>query len=311
MAIAVLGSINMDFVCEVPRLPHQGETLHGSSFARYPGGKGANQAVAAARLGGKVAFFGKVGEDVFGDELLRALRENGVNVDAVERVREASSGIASIWVAQNGENAIIVIPGANSYVDRAYVDQVLPQLLRANVLLLQFEIPLTTITYVLECLPPDGPFVILDPAPAQDISSLPLERIDLLTPNQHELFLLTGEESLLKAGEKLVKLGIDRIVVKAGEQGAFLIEKSNIQHFPGFHVTPVDTTAAGDAFNGALAIALAEGKSLEEAILWANAAGALATTRKGAQPSLPSREEVVKLIASQRPGNVSVLKHPS
>lgn len=294
--IEVLGSINMDLVCEVSRLPHEGETLCGLKFARYPGGKGANQAVAAARLGAQVFFYGKVGDDLFGNELLRSLVKNGINVEEVERVQGSPSGIASIWVAENGENAIVYVPGANALVDTAYVDQVLPGLATAKILLLQFEIPLETVAYLLRRLPPKSPIVILDPAPAQDISALPLERVDIITPNRGELSALTGEEDLEEAARRLLALGVGQVVCKVGAEGAFLIEKNGIRHVPSFHIDPVDTTAAGDAFNGALAVALAEGKDIEEAVHFANAAGALAATRPGAQPSLPTRQEVEALL---------------
>jgi len=297
MEIAVLGSVNMDLVCEVPRFPRPGETLRGRSFARYPGGKGANQAVAAARLGAEVSFFGKVGDDPFGDELLLSLKENNVNVEAVEKERNVPSGIASIWVTETGDNAIVIVSGANGQVNETYVDRVLTRLAAAKVLLLQLEIPLATVAYLLRRLPVKTPLVILDPAPAQDLSSLPLERVDIITPNRGELHALTGEEDLEKAAQELLARGVGNVVCKAGAEGAYLFNKNGRRHFPAFPVKVVDSTAAGDAFNGALAAALTEGFSLEESLRWANAAGALACTRPGAQPSLPSREELEQFLA--------------
>lgn len=294
--IAVLGSINIDLVVEALHFPRPGETRRGLSFAQYPGGKGANQAVAAARLGGKVSFFGKIGNDQFGDELLKALQTDGVDLSAVEREHNSSSGIASIWVTQNGENMIMYVPGANDQVDLAYAEKILPMLSQSEILLTQLEIPLQTIAYVLERLPPRRPVVILDPAPAQDISGLPLSRVNILTPNRGELFSLTGEKNIKKAGKKILSWGVGTVICKAGADGAFLIERQLYRNFPGFKVNPIDTTAAGDAFNGALAVALFEGKSVEEALIFANAAGALSVTRKGAQPSLPFRDEVEEFI---------------
>lgn len=298
--IAVLGSINMDLVCKLPRFARPGETLRGLSFARYPGGKGGNQAVAAARLtaqGTRVSFYGKVGNDFFGRELLRSLKTNGVNVDAIDQVKEAPSGIASIWVTETGENAIVYVPGANAFVDPAYVDRVFSRLIAADLLLLQFEIPLETITYLLQRLPPQSPLVILDPAPVQDHFNLPFERVNIITPNRGELIELTGEHEIEKGARKLLKLGVGQVICKAGADGAYLITRDHFRHFPAFPVKPVDTTAAGDAFNGALAVALMEGKDIEDAINFACIAGALATTKSGAFPSLPYRHEVEDLIA--------------
>jgi len=295
--IAVLGSINMDLVTEVAHLPRPGETVLGREFARYPGGKGANQAVAAARMGVKVAFFGKVGDDLFGEELLQSLRGDGVDVQAVQRETRTPSGSASILVADNGENMIACTPGANGLVDADYIDRILPEIATAKVLLLQFETPIETLAYLLERLPKDSPLVILDPAPAQDLSTLPLDRIDIITPNRGELAAVTdGAKGIEAAAHRLLQRGIGKVICKAGEEGAYLITPDGSSHFPSHKVAVVDTTAAGDAFNGALAAASANGRSIEEAIRTANAAGALAVTKRGAQPSLPTLAKIEQLL---------------
>jgi len=292
----------MDLVTEVPHLPRPGETVLGHRFGRYPGGKGANQAVAAARLGAQVAFYGKVGMDPFGEELLEGLAKNGIDIDAVEREQSASSGIASIWVNDGGENAIAYAPGANALVDSAYVDRILPAIAHAEVLLLQLEVPLVTIDHLLRRLPARRPLVILDPAPAQDLSSLFLERVDILTPNRGELIVLTEEEGLEEGAHKLLERGIGRVICKDGSDGAVLVEADRYLRFPAYTVSPVDTTGAGDAFNGALAAALSEGLPMEGAVRWAAAGGALATTNKGAQPSLPTRQAVENLLGRSQHG---------
>ena len=292
----------MDLVTEVPHLPRPGETVLGHRFGSYPGGKGANQAVAAARLGAQVAFYGKVGTDPFGEDLLRGLAKNGIDIDAVEREQSASSGIASIWVNDGGENAIAYAPGANALVDSAYVDRILSAIARAEVLLLQLEVPLVTIDHLLRRLPARHPLVILDPAPAQDLSSLFLERVDILTPNRGELIVLTEEEGLEEGAHKLLERGVGRVICKDGSDGAVLVEADRYLRFPAFTVSPVDTTGAGDAFNGALAAALSEGLPVEDAVRWAAAAGALATTNKGAQPSLPTRQAVENLLGRSQHG---------
>ena len=293
--IAVVGSINMDLVVEVPRMPQQGETLQGQRASFYPGGKGANQAVAAARLGADVAFFGKLGGDAFGEQLLRGLEDNGVDVSAVEFEQDVSSGLANIWVTDNGENAIVLAPGANAEVDRSYVDRNFKSIAQSEVLLLQLEIPLKTIEYLLRSLPNDKPTVILDPAPAQDLSCLPLERIDILTPNQLELAAITGSEDIEEGSRQLLTRGVKHILCTAGTKGGYWTSLERAAHFPAYEVEPVDTTAAGDAFNGALAWAL-QTRSLDESIRVANAAGALATTRKGARPSLPTLDELKQFL---------------
>jgi ribokinase len=289
--VVILGSANMDVVIEVPRIPKPGETVLGKSVRRYPGGKGANQAVAAARLGEDVAFCGKVGADVFGEELVAELRDAGVDVASVERTSDHSTGLASILVDDAGENAIAYAPGANATVDTQYVDRHLDQLCTADVLLLQFEIPLPVIAYLLKRLPPKRPIVIVDPAPAQAITSLLLERIDYLTPNRSELFALAQKNDISSAAQNLLAQGVRAVICKDGKNGAHLFAGANTMHFPAPEVQVVDTTAAGDAFNGALAGAIRH-LPIDEAIQWANLVGALSTMNSGAQPSLPRRNRV-------------------
>ena len=286
----------MDLVTEVPHFPQPGETVLGHRFGRYPGGKGANQAVAAARLGAQVSFYGKIGTDPFGEELLNSLAENGIDVNAVEREEELSTGIASIWVSEGGENAIAYAPGANACVDVAYVDKILPVIAGSDVLLFQLKIPLTAIEHLLLRLPARRPLVILDPASAQHLSSFFLECVDILTPNRGELIVLTEEEGLEEGAHKLLERGIGRVICKDGSAGAVLTEADRYLRFPAFTVSPVDTTGAGDAFNGALAAALSEGLPMEDAVRWGVAAGALAATKRGAQPSLPTRQAVEDLL---------------
>jgi len=295
--ICVIGSINTDLVIEVENIPHPGETVAGKNIARYPGGKGANQAVAAARLCAKVVMLGKVGNDQFGSDLYAGLRENGVDTRNIERA-EGSSGLAVISVAESGENAITVVPGANALVDRQYIDEHLDLLASCDILLLQLEIPLTTIDYLLRLLTPGRPRVILDPSPARDISHLMFERIDVLTPNEHELNLLTGISDIEGGSRLLVSRGVKNVICTAGAEGAYLTTSNACTHFPAFHVKPIDTTAAGDAFNGALAWAL-QTRSLSKAISYACVTGALATTKRGAQPSLPTLGEIETIMKQQ------------
>jgi len=296
--IAVLGSANIDLVVEMAGIPGRGETVLGTSMHRYSGGKGANQAVAAARLGADVCFFGKVGKDSPGDEVLRSLHESGVSTSCVERTSDSPTGMACVWVETTGENTIVVVPGANAAVDSEYVMRVFDRLVEADVLLLQFEIPLETVAFVLSQLPVGKPMVIVDPAPVHDLAGLKLERIDILTPNRGELTALTGIEEMGPAGGSLIRRGVRTVVCKAGENGSFWIKEDTV-HIPALLIDAVDTTAAGDAFNGALACALADGRPMSNALRWANAAGSLAASRSGAQPSLPTRPDLERFVASR------------
>lgn len=296
--IAVVGSINEDLVLEVPRFPRPGETIQGRTFARYAGGKGANQAVAAARLGSDVALFGAVGDDESGRRLLNGLRAEGIDVRDLMTVKDVPTGVATIWVDERGENAIAAAPGANACTDPGFIDRVLKRLAASDVLLLQFEIPIDTVARLLERLPATRPIVIVNPAPARPLGDLPIrfERIDIFTPNMAEMATLAGAADREQGACRLLERGIGNVVCTAGANGAFWYRRGETSvHTPAPDVKTMDTTAAGDAFNGALASAL-ESNAIGEAIRWGVAAGAIATTRRGAQPSLPMRNEVETLL---------------
>lgn len=295
MRVAVLGSLTMDLLTRVERLPKPGETVLALSFVRYPGGKGLGQAVAAARLGAEVLLCGRVGQDAFGEELLSVAQENGVDVGFVEKV-SGQTGTATILVDPEGETMIAYAPGTNAQVDEAYLGRVLPTLSAADVLLLQLEIPLPTVAAALARLPGDRPAVILHPSPAQDLSAFPLGRVDVLIPNAQELKLLGGwsgdPEELERVGKPFLARGVRALVVPAGADGAYLVEAEGVTRFPALPVEVVDPTGAGEAFGAALAVKLGSGRGLYEAIGFANAAAALTTARKGTLPSFPTLSEV-------------------
>ncbi len=297
-SIAVVGSINIDLVVEVPRMPTPGETLRGRNVALYPGGKGANQAVAAARLGADVALYGKVGDDPFGRRLLEGLRGSGIDASSVEIEPETASGLASIWVDATGDNAIVLAAGANDEVDGRYIEKCLDRIAGADVVLLQLEVPIETVALLLGALPPVEPLVILDPAPAQDLSALPLSRIGVLTPNEAELRVVSGDEDLDAGARRLLDAGIGNVVCTLGAEGAvWYATEGSAARFPAPKVDVVDATAAGDAFAGALASVLPT-RSLGDAIPFAIAVGTLATTVRGAQPSLPTLEDALSFLAA-------------
>ena len=296
--IAVLGSIHMDYVIRLDRMPRLGETLIGKEFKMTPGGKGANQAVAAARLGAEVYMIGRVGEDLIGDKLIKNLKENGVNTDHVKRAK-THSGVALIFIDSSGNNMIGAVPGADYHLSKDDVDEALKNLGdRVDILLLQLEIPIEVIEYAIKKFSEKNVKVILNPAPYHPLSREALSKVFIATPNEVELELMSGvkiagDRDLIKAGrETLKKLGIKNLVVTMGGRGAMIITEKEEKLIPAFKVKPVDTTGAGDAFNGALAVALAEGKSLKDAVLFANMVAAIKVTKPGAQEGLPWRREV-------------------
>jgi ribokinase len=297
--IVVIGSLNMDLVAVVPRLPGAGETLLGAKYFTAHGGKGANQAYAAAKLGGKVAMLGRVGFDDYGREMRANLHAVGCDVTGIKTV-DASSGIAMIMVAESGQNCIVVVPGANhSYRPSDLIaDDV--HLERAQFVMLQLETPIETVVEAARRAKRHGAQVILDPAPA--LPGLPAElfqHVDLLTPNESEAAQLLGRspgdlttDDAASIAQQLQALGPQAIVIKMGPQGCLLADRSQITQIPAPRVQAVDTTAAGDIFNAALTVARAEGASLRNACEFAVRAAALSVTRFGAQPSVPSRLEV-------------------
>jgi ribokinase len=301
--IIVIGSLNADLVVRAPRFPAPGETISGEDLAIIPGGKGANQAVAAARHGTSVAMVGRVGIDSFGLTLTQNLQQNKVDIAHIQS-DESATGTAIIVVDANGQNSIVLSPGANGKVTPADVEIVPFQ--DAKMLLLQLEIPLETVIHAASLARQNGLRVILNPAPARLLPNDLLANVDILIPNESELGTLTGIpvtdiDSAGPAAKMLLAKGIQTVIVTLGSNGALIVTNDRAMHIPAFQVDVVDTTAAGDAFIGGLAAALLKGKSLEEAVRYGNASGALAATKFGAQPSLPSKNEVEQLMSLRAP----------
>ena len=292
--ISVLGSINMDFILNVDEFPEPGETVKAVDFSRLPGGKGANQAVAASRVGGEVSMFGLLGRDNFGDKLRSSLEKSGVDTSGVES-RNWTSGMAVVSVNSEAENEIVVVPGANNLIDEDYVMGIVDNVSKTDVLLLQLEIPLKSISLLLNSLPKDGPKVILDPAPAVSMENLPLNKVDFLTPNLSELNTLAKSSNSVGI-EGLLESVKGALIIKRGKEGAEYTGLDDRFSVPTFEVDSVDSTGAGDAFNGAFAVGVSKGWNLKETIKFANAAGSCATIQAGAQPSLPYLEEVRNLM---------------
>jgi len=302
--IVVVGSLNMDLVVRSPRIPQPGETLLGRGFVTLPGGKGANQAVAAARLGGEVTMIGRLGADGFAASLRESLAADGVDHSRVLATPEVATGVALITVDDNGRNTIVVASGANWLVTPADVEKAEAAIIAADVLLLQLELPLETVIQAAQIARANQVRVILNPAPARPLPPELLALVDILIPNETETALLTGlpvenDAQAQDAAARLLELGVGAVILTLGSRGALLTTAEDSRLSPAFPVQPVDTTAAGDAFVGGLAVALGEGKSLAEAMVWGNAAGGLATTVLGAQPSLPRRDAVEQLTAGK------------
>lgn len=297
--IVVVGSSNTDMVVKGPRIPRPGETVIGGQFVMAPGGKGANQAVAAARLGAEVTFVARVGRDIFGDQAIAGYEKEGIRTEHIVRDPEHGTGVALILVDDRGENLISVASGANNALGPADVDRAAEAIRAADVLLIQLETPLETVAHAAELAAAAGVTVVLDPAPAP-AAPLPaalLRHVAVIKPNENEAERLTGiavcdEATARQAAEKLLALGVRRAIVTLGAKGALWTDGQRSGFVPGLSVQAVDSTAAGDAFSGGLACALARRLSMDDAVLYASAVGALSVTRMGAQPSLPTQREV-------------------
>jgi ribokinase len=295
--IVVVGSSNTDMIIQLDHIPRPGETILGGEFHTAAGGKGANQAVAAARAGGRVTFVARIGDDMFGRQAVTGFEQDGIDVKYIQRDPSAPSGVALIFVAKDGENSIAVASGANGLLSPDDVVGALPAFDGASALVMQLETPLQTVQEAAGLAVNADIPVILNPAPAQPLPDALLGLVSILTPNETEAELLTGipvtdEDAAIKAGDKLLARGVRTVILTLGARGAMVVTADTRELVPSFAVKPVDTVAAGDVFNGALAVALGEGRSLLSAVRFANAAAAISVTRLGAQPSAPTRDEI-------------------
>jgi len=299
--IAVVGSSNMDLVVKSTRIPAIGETILGGDFIMAPGGKGANQAVAAAKLGAEVFFIAKLGEDIFGSQSLNNFKKEGVNTKYVIQTEETPSGVALIMVDEDGNNLIVVAPGANHKLSPEDVKEAESDIASSGALVAQLEVPIETIEFAAGLANRSNVPFILDPAPAQKLSPQLLKMVDILTPNETEAQFLTGvevkdQESAGAAAQKLLECGVKNVILTMGANGYLTVSHEGTEFVPAKKVKAADSTAAGDAFTGSLAVGLAQGRTLSDAALFANNVAALSVTKMGAQPSMPTLQEVESFI---------------
>lgn len=301
--IVVVGSINMDLVMYVNRIPEIGETIHGESFVLSPGGKGANQAVAAVRMGSKVSFVGKVGADVFGKEVIENLKKFGIDCTNIELDATSSTGIAIITICK-GDNSIMLNQGANYNIDQAYIQEKLDIITTADLVLIQNEIPISSVELLCQLLIKAKIKILFNPAPAANIKVEKLKGIDFFTPNETECEELSkievkDEEDAYKAIEFFLKMGVKYPIITMGIKGVAYYNGKDMCHVKAHKVNSIDTTAAGDTFSGAFGSCIVKGMSIDEAIIFANRAASITTTRKGAQNSIPSYEDIIYNFSKQ------------
>ena len=304
--MVVVGSSNMDLVVKSPRIPAVGETILGEDFIMTPGGKGANQAVAAAKLGAQVYFIAKLGDDIFAEQSLKNFRKVGVNTKYVVQTKEAPSGVALITVDDAGNNVIVVAPGANQMLSPEDIRRAESNITSSGVLVAQLEVPVETVEFAAQLANnSDVPF-ILDPAPAQKLNPELLKMVDVLTPNETEAQILTdievtsNRDSAPTAVKKLLESGVKSVILTMGAKGFLLATDDKMEFVPAVNVNAIDATAAGDAFTGSLAVGLAQGKTLADAALFANYVAALSVTKMGAQSSMPAREAAESFVRAVR-----------
>jgi ribokinase len=299
--ILVLGSTNIDIVAQMKNLPLPGETVGDAVMKQANGGKGANQAVAAARLGGEVTFLTSLGDDINGHRLVSELSADGINMDFAKLTSDAPTGTALIFVAENGENCIAVVPGANALFSPEDVDREADQIRKADYLLLQQEIPEPTVIKAIDVAFSAGVKVVLNPAPMRHIPEEVFHKLYMITPNETETSKIinspvTSEDETIKAAESLIRKGVENVIITMGSRGSLICNVDGVRKVPSRKVIAVDTTAAGDVYNGALLTALSENKTIDEAAKFATIASSIAVTRLGAQPSIPYRNEVDALF---------------
>ena len=302
--IVVVGSSNIDLIVRLSHLPKPGETVGHGVYSQAHGGKGANQAVAAARAGAPTSFISSLGDDAFGQRMLRGFKQNGLNIDYVTQTNQQPTGTAFIWVDDQGENSIAAAPGANDLLQPSYIDECRMLLSGADLVLLQLESPFETVEYVIDLCASLGKKIMLNAAPARALARKHLKPLHSLVVNETEAALISGmpvesEKEVEAAARALLDMGSKLIVITLGARGAFYMTRREHKFVETFLVKPVDTTAAGDVFCGFLAAQTVKNKKLEEAVRFANAAAALSTTKAGAQPSIPSHQEVQDFIKRQ------------